>query len=164
MMEAEISLALPDNWITEVYETFPSVIKVLDSKLVEDSKVRDLVEIHVENEEDLPKVIETVKGNPKLSNVDVSQIEGGKVLAAFSTDECAACRMLAGTECFLSHSTTTKTGRLNWTLLVTEKKALQSLMTGLNSVGAEPKLVKLTDINDSDSLTARQEQIDPNGL
>ncbi len=158
MMEAIVSLDMPDNWITDIVEAYPSVIKIIDSKALQ-SEVRDLVQIEVENEEDLPKVIDQVRNNPNIFNVDISAIDKSKALAVFSTNQCMACRLLAGTECFLTRSTTTKDGRLSWTMLVTQKKALQDLIENLKRINASPKLVKLTQITDTDDLTLRQEQI-----
>jgi predicted DNA binding protein len=157
-MEAVVSLDLPDNWITDVVEQYPSVIKIIDSKAIKES-VRDLVQIEVENEEDLPKVIEQVRNNPNIFNVDISAIDKGKALAVFSTNQCMVCRLLAGTECFLTGSTTTKDGRVSWTMLVTQKKALAELIENLKKINAQPKLVRLTEIQDTDELTMRQEQI-----
>ncbi len=158
MMEAVVSLAMPDNWITDVVEMYPSVIRIIDTKDMKEG-VRDLVQIDVENEEDLPKVIEQVRKNPNIFNVDISTIDRGRALAAFSTNQCVACRLLAGTECFLTGSTTTKDGRLKWTMLVTQKRALQELIDNLAKIHAEPKLIKLTEISDTDELTKRQEQV-----
>ena len=158
MMEAVVSLTLPDNWITDVVEMYPSVIRIIDTKEMKEG-VRDLVQIDVENEEDLPKVIERVRSNPNLFNVDISAIDKGRALAAFSTNQCVACRLLAGADCFLTGSTTTRDSRLKWTMLVTQKKALQELIENLEKVNAQPKLVKLTEISDSDELTKRQEQV-----
>jgi predicted DNA binding protein len=158
MMEAVVSLAMPDNWITDVVEMYPSVIRIIDTKEMKEG-VRDLVQIDVENEEDLPKVIEQVRRNPNIFDVDISTIDKGRALAAFSTNQCVACRLLAGTECFLTGSTTTKEGRLKWTMLVTQKKALQELIDNLAKVNAEPKLIKLTELSDTDELTKRQEQV-----
>jgi len=101
MMEAIVSLDMPDNWITDIVEAYPSVIKIIDSKALQ-SEVRDLVQIEVENEEDLPKVIDQVRNNPNIFNVDISAIDKSKALAVFSTNQCMACRLLAGTECFLT--------------------------------------------------------------
>lgn len=158
MMEAVVSLAMPENWITDVVEMFPSVIRVIDTKEMKEG-VRDLVQIDVENEEDLPKVIERVRSNPNIFNVDISMIDKGRALAAFSTNQCVACRLLAGADCFLTGSTTTGEGRLKWTMLVTQKKALQELIDNLNKINAKPKLIKLTEISDTDELTKRQEQV-----
>jgi len=158
MMEAVVSLAMPDNWITDVVEMYPSVIRIIDTKEMKEG-VRDLVQIDVENEEDLPKVIEQVRKNPNIFNVDISTIDRGRALAAFSTNQCVACRLLAGSECFLTGSTTTKEGRLKWTMLVTQKKALQELIDNLAKINAGPKLVKLTELSDTDELTKRQEQV-----
>jgi predicted DNA binding protein len=158
MMEAIVSMELPDHWITDVVMQYPSVIKVIESKAMKE-EVRDLVQIEVENEEDLPKVIEQVRNNPNIFNVDISAIDKGKVLAVFSTNQCITCRLLAGTECFLTRSTTTSDGRLAWTMLVTQKKALAELIENLKKINAQPKLVRLTEIQDTDELTMRQEQI-----
>jgi predicted DNA binding protein len=158
MMEGIISLTLPDNWITEVVRQYPSVVKLIDSKALE-SEVRDLVQIEVENSEDLPKVIESIRNNPNIFNVDISAIDKGKALAMFSTNQCMVCRVLAGTECFLTRSTTTPDGRMQWTMLVTKNSAFKELIANLEKLNANPKLVKLTEIVDTDELTMRQEQI-----
>lgn len=158
MMEGIISLTLPDNWITEVVRQYPSVVKLIDSKALE-SEVRDLVQIEVENSEDLPKVIESIRNNPNIFNVDISAIDKGKALAMFSTNQCMVCRVLAGTECFLTRSTTTPDGRMQWTMLVTKNSAFKELIANLEKLNADPKLVKLTEIVDTDELTMRQEQI-----
>jgi predicted DNA binding protein len=158
MMEGIISLTLPDNWITEVVRQYPSVVKLIDSKALE-SEVRDLVQIEVENSEDLPKVIESIRNNPNIFDVDISAIDKGKALAMFSTNQCMVCRVLAGTECFLTRSTTTPDGRMQWTMLVTKNSAFKELIANLEKLNANPKLVKLTEIVDTDELTMRQEQI-----
>lgn len=158
-MEAVVNLALPDHWITDVVEMFPSVIKIIDTKATANGEVRDLVQIEVDNAEDLPPVLERIRNNPNIFNIDISTIDKGKALAVFSTNQCMVCRLLAGTECFLTRSTTTRDGRMNWTMLVTQKRALQELIDNLKKLNADPKLSKLTEIMDTDELTMRQEQI-----
>jgi predicted DNA binding protein len=44
-------------------------------------------------------------------------------------------------------------------MLVTQKSALQELIDNLGKIHAEPKLVKITEISDTDELTKRQEQV-----
>ena len=157
MMEAVVSLAMPDNWITDVVEMYPSVIRVIDSKDMKEG-VRDLVQIDVENEEDLPRSSSRCAAT-LTSSMWTSAPWTRPGAAAFSTNHCMACRLLAGTECFLTGSTTTKEGRLKWTMLVTQKKALQELIENLGKINAAPKLVKLTELSDTDELTKRQEQV-----
>jgi predicted DNA binding protein len=159
MMEAVVSLKMPDKWIKESLLEYPSIVKIISSKPVDKKSVRDLVEIEVEKEEDLNKVMESIKTSPNVFNVDITPIERGKALAVFTTTKCIVCRLLANTDCFLTSSTSTKDGRMQWTLLISEKVPLQQLMANLERHGAEPKLVSLTEIGDKDALTARQEQI-----
>jgi predicted DNA binding protein len=159
MMEAVVSLKMPDKWIKESLLEYPSIVKIISSKPVDKKSVRDLVEIEVEKEEDLNKVMESIKTSPNVFNVDITPIERGKALAVFTTTKCIVCRLLANTDCFLTASTSTKDGRMQWTLLISEKVPLQQLMANLERHGAEPKLVSLTEIGDKDALTARQEQI-----
>lgn len=158
-MEAVISLNMPDKWIKEAVTHYPSIIKIIGSKPAQGDTVRDLVEIEVEKEEDLPGIIESIKSNPNIFNVDITPIEKGKVLVIFSTTDCVVCRLLAYSDSFLISSTSTKDGRLRWTLLVTEKESLRKLMKNLEIAGAEPKLIKVTEVSDKSALTARQEQI-----
>jgi len=159
MMEAIVSLNMPDKWIKESLLEYPSIVRVISSKPVDKKSVRDLVEIEVEKEEDLSKVMDSIKTSPNIFNVDITPIERGRALAVFTTTKCIVCRLLANTDCFLTSSTSTKDGRMQWTLLLSEKGPLKELMANLERHGAEPKLVSLTEIGDKDALTARQEQI-----
>ena len=159
MMEAIVSLNMPDKWIKESLLEYPSIVRVISSKPVDKKSVRDLVEIEVEKEEDLSKVMDSIKTSPNVFNVDITPIERGRALAVFTTTKCIVCRLLANTDCFLTSSTSTKDGRMQWTLLLSEKGPLKELMANLERHGAEPKLVSLTEIGDKDALTARQEQI-----
>ena len=147
MMEAVVSIAMPENWITDVVEKYPSVIRVINSKAGSSEEVRDLVQIEVENESD------QIRNNPNIFNVDISALDKSKVLAAFSTCHCVVCRLLAGSNCFLTASTTTKEGRTRWTLLVTEREALQQLIAELTACNADPQLIKITEIKSEDELT-----------
>lgn len=158
-MEAVVSLSMPDKWIRESLLEYPSIVKIISSKPVDRKSVRDLVEIEVEKEEDLNKVMESIKTSPNVFNVDITPIGRGKALAVFTTTKCIVCRLLVDTDCFLTSSTSTKDGRMQWTLLMSEKAPLQQLVADLERHGAEPKLVSLTEIGDKDALTARQEQI-----
>jgi len=159
MMEAIVDLNLPSNWIEDVVDKYQIVIKVLNSKLVDQVEVRELVEIEVQREEEMEEVLNSIRSNPNVSDVDISQIERGKALAAFTVEECEVCRLLASTDCFLTSSNTTDDSRLRWSLLVTRRESLQLLIQNLGALDADPKLIKLTEISDKDALTARQEQI-----
>lgn len=159
MMEAVITFDPPEYWIRDVIESYDVTIKVIRSKVVKDDEVRDLVEIIIHNDEDPQKVIEGLEVNPYITKVDISSIERNRILAAFTTVDCTVCRTLAFTECFLTSSSTTDDGKMEWTLLVTERSSLQELMNDLDDDGVSPQLNKLTQISDKDALTARQEQI-----
>lgn len=159
MMEAIIDLNLPSNWIEDVVDKYQIVIKILNTKMVDQVEVRELVEIAVQREEEMAEVIESVLHNPNVKDVDISQIERGKALAAFTVEECEVCRLLAATDCFLTSSNTTEESRLRWSLLVTRRESLQTLIRNLESLDADPKLIKLSEISDKDALTVRQEQI-----
>lgn len=158
-MEAVISLNMPEKWIKEAIQEYPSIVKIISSKAINEDAVKDLVEIEVEREEDLAKVIDSVKASPHIFNVDITPITRGRALAVFTSTKCLVCKVLANTDCFLTSSTSTKDGMMQWSLLVTERPPLQKLMENLEKIGADPKLVSLTEIGDRDALTARQEQI-----
>ena len=159
MMEAIITFKPPDYWIRDIIDHFDVNIKVRKSKVVKDGNVRDLVEVVVHEGEDVEDIMERIRDNPNISKVDVTSLERGRFLAAFTTDNCTVCRTLAGADCFLSSSRTTDEGKMEWSLLVTERKSLQQLIKDLEEDGVEPRLQKLTELSSKEALTARQEEI-----
>lgn len=158
MMEAVISLKIPQNWMSEIPEKHPVTIKVLDRIPFAERGVKDLVEI-AGPQEIMDEVLIDIKKNPLVSKVDTTMTERGKIVGAVTTARCDICRILTDADCFLISAETKSAGKVEWTLVLSDKDVLKGIFDHLKSKSVQAELVKLTKIDDKESLTERQDKI-----
>jgi len=66
---------------------------------------------------------------------------------------------LTDSDCFLISAETKSAGKVEWTLVVSDKDVLKGIFDRLKTKSVLAELVKLTKIDDKESLTERQDKI-----
>jgi predicted DNA binding protein len=158
MMEAVISLKIPKNWMSEIPEKHPVSIKVIERVPYSDRGVKDLVEISGP-QDIMEEVLKDIRKNPLVSHLDTTVTEKGKVIGAVTTSRCDICRILTDSDVFLISAESKSGGKVEWTLVLSEKEVLKGILDHLKSKSVEAELIKLTKIDDKESLTERQDKI-----
>ncbi len=158
MMEAVLALSIPQNWMSEIPQKHPVTIRVIDRVPYSDKGVKDLVEI-AGPEDVMAEVLADIKKNPLVAKVETTITERGKVIGAVTTARCEICRILTDSDVFLISAESKGSGKMEWTLVVSDKSVLKGIFDHLKSKGVEADLVKLTKIDDKESLTERQDKI-----
>ncbi len=159
MIEASLQLRIPHNWMTEVPQRYPEArIKVVERKPYGKDGVHDLVEITAP-EELLGMVIEDIKANPFVSSASISLTERSKAIGTVTTLKCVACRILVASDCFLIAAEPRKNESVEWTIVASEMEQLRNLINKLKEKRFEVKLLRVSKVEEKDSLTQRQEEI-----
>jgi predicted DNA binding protein len=158
MMEAIVSLREPENWISDISARFPATIRVIDRMPYEQKGVKDLVEISAPDDA-MEEILEAILKNPLVIEVDTTVTERGKVISAVTTTRCEICRILTDSGVFLISAQSKDGGKVEWTLIISEKEVLKDIFDHLKGKSVEAELVKLTKIDDRESLTERQDKI-----
>lgn len=158
MMEAVLSLKIPDHWMSDVSAKYPASIKVIDRMPYSDKGVKDLVEIQAPADQ-MEEILETIRKNPLVAKVDTTVTEKGKVLSAITTARCDICRILTDSDVFLISAQSKSDGKVEWTIILSEKKILKDIFDHLKDKSVDAQLVKLTKIDDKETLTERQDKI-----
>jgi predicted DNA binding protein len=158
MMEAVLSLRIPQNWMSEIPQKHPVTIRVIDRVPYSEKGVKDLVEI-AGPEDVMDEVLEDIRKNPLVTSVDTTVTERGRVIGAITTARCEICRILTDSDVFLISAESKGDGKVEWTLVLSDKSVLKNIFDHLKSKGVEADLVKLTKIDDKESLTERQDKI-----
>ncbi|MBU0624163.1 MAG: helix-turn-helix domain-containing protein [Candidatus Thermoplasmatota archaeon] len=158
MMEAVISLKIPKNWMSEIPEKHPVSIKVIERVPYSDRGVKDLVEISGP-QDIMDEVLADIRKNPLVSKLDTTVTEKGKVIGAVTTSRCDICRILTDSDVFLISAESKSGGKVEWTLVLSEKDVLKGIFEHLKSKSVVAELIKLTKIDDKESLTERQDKI-----
>jgi len=158
MMEAVVSLKIPQNWMSEIPEKHPVTIKVINRMPYSEKGVRDLVEI-AGPEDVMEDVLRDIKKNPLVSKVDTTMTDRGKIVGAVTTSRCDICRILTDADVFLVSAESRGGGKVDWTIILSDKDVLKTIFDHLKNKNVEAELVKLTKIDDKETLTDRQDKI-----
>lgn len=158
MMEAVVSVRIPQHWMSEISLKYPVVIKVIDRVPYSDKGVKDLVEISAPADM-IDDVLSDIRANPLVAKVDTTVTDKGKVFGAITTARCEICRILTDADVFLISAQSRGAGKVDWTLILSDKKVLKDIFDHLKSKNVDAELVKLTKIDDKETLTDRQDKI-----
>ncbi len=157
MLDAELLVRVPRNWMSEVTERFGVRMKVVDRKAFGRHGVQDLVELEL-GEQDPVEIERLIRKNPFVAKASLQPTETGRALANVST-RCLACRALTASKCFLVKANTRPDGLLEWALVAEDRPTLQDLVARLGEVGCYVTLGRLREAEDDETLTRRQEEI-----
>ncbi len=157
MLDAELLVRIPKNWMSELTERFGVRARVLDRKPYGPHGVQDLVELQL-GPEDPVQVLAAIRHNGFVARASLEATEHGRALASVST-RCMACRALAASKCFLVRSTSRPDGQLDWELVAEDRAQVSALVGRLEKVGCGVTLGHLKEVEDDEALTRRQEEI-----
>ena len=113
MMEAVISLKIPQNWMSEIPEKHPVTIKVIERVPYSEKGVKDLVEI-AGPQEIMEEVLRDIRKNPLVAKVDSTMTDKGKVIGAVTTSRCDICRILTDADAFLISAESKGEGKVEY--------------------------------------------------
>lgn len=157
MLDAELLVRIPKNWMSEVTEQFGVRMRIIDRKAYGSHGVQDLVELEL-GEEDPKPILQAIRGNAFVAHASLNPQERGRALATVST-RCMACHALATSACFLVRANTRPDGLLDWELIAEDRAAVSALVERLGKARCDVVLGHLKEVQDDEALTRRQEEI-----
>ncbi|MGQ9588058.1 MAG: helix-turn-helix domain-containing protein [Thermoplasmata archaeon] len=158
MMEATISLKIPQHWMSEIPQKHPVTIKVIDRVPYAEKGVKDLVEI-AGPQDVIEEALLDIRKNPLVAKVETTVTDKGRVIGAITTARCEICRILTDADVFLISAESRGGGMVEWTIVLSEKAVLKEIFDHLKTKGVEAELLKLAKIDDKETLTERQDKI-----
>jgi predicted DNA binding protein len=160
MIEATLAVNMGDSWIRDILLKHKVTIKFLgwlpDSS---DGKAgKSLIEIRG-NEKEIKSIPDALKDNPFICKLQISKVGKASILGAIEVNDCAICKAVQGTDCFLTHGVTTEDGALLLKIVAGERKSVRDFIFRLEEDGCKVKIVSLRDPEKEEILTERQEEI-----
>lgn len=158
MIEAEMSVRIPEVWITELPKRHAVSVRVVNRRSSGKLGVRDLVEIAGIPEE-LEQVLSTLKAEPWVESFDLDYVGPEKLVGEVVTHKCLACAMLAGSDSHLVSAQANKDGTVLWRVITSDRNDVKRLISRLKKAKFEVDLLRLAPIDERMPLTKRQEEI-----
>lgn len=158
MLEAVVSITPPHSWIKRVATNFPVVVRVMDCRSIPEKEgVQELFEITCAA--DLSeKVVDFLRHDDYVYDVDIVKGKPGRIIGSLKTKKCTACRTFAGASCYLVSASSKPDGKLEWILLGSDTM-VKTLLKDLEDAKVVAEVLKVSQLQDEEELTARQEHI-----
>ena len=158
MLEAVVSITPPHSWIKRVASNFPVVVRVMDCRsIAEKEGVQELFEITCAANLS-EKVVDFLRHDDYVYDVDIVRGKSGRIIGSLKTKKCTACRTFAGASCYLVSASSKPDGKLEWTLLGSDTM-VKTLLKELEDAKVVAEVLKVSQLQDEEELTARQEHI-----
>jgi len=158
VLEAVLSVSLPNCWITNLAPRHGIEIRVIDRKVIGGDRMKELFEAQVPPET-IPQLIEDIRKAEGVRNVEVVSTESGRLVGITYASNCGGCALLARSDCFIAGAVARKEPAIEWNLVFRDRESLRRLVSRLERNGYAVKLLRLASVRESVPLTRRQEEI-----
>ena len=158
VLEAVLSVSLPDCWVTNLAPRHGIEIRVIDRKVISGNRMKDLFEAQVPPET-IPRLVEEIRSSAGVRNVEVVSSERGRLIGITYATNCGGCALLAKSDCFIAGAVARRTATFEWNLVFRNRESLRRLVSRLEKNGYEVKLLRLSSVREAVPLTRRQEEI-----
>ena len=157
MIEAVLECPQPHRWIRQAAADYAAVIEILDSKILPGSVVEHLFELQVDPGK-VGALLTAIHRDRDVIDVDIMKSNGGRVYGSVSSKRCTVCKQVAKSRCFLNSLVIGTSGKPQWTVFG-GNESFRELVTGLEEHGIPYELRLLKELQDSELLTSRQEEV-----
>lgn len=154
MLELVLRIKCPDNWVTDISKKHDVPIRFLGCKPFGENGGRSLIEI--EDSDDTRALLKDMANHPEICNLDVFPSKDGRILGRVSTERCHACKLLTGSDCFLTSAVTIPGGWAEWTLVSPAEGAVSQLIHNMKTAGFDVDILSKTILEKDSVLTGRQ--------
>src|SRR3990170_3590706 len=158
VLEAVLSVSLPNCWITNLAPRHGIEIRVIDRKVIGGDRMKELFEAQVPPET-IPQLIEDIRKAEGVRNVEVVSTESGRRVGITYASNCGGCALLARSDCFIAGAVARKEPAIEWNLVFRDRESLRRLVSRLERNGYAVKLLRPASVRESVPLTRRQEEI-----
>jgi len=157
VIEAVLECPQPHGWIRLAAERYSAKIEILDSKILPGGIVEHLFELQVDPGM-VNELMTVIEQDRDVIGVDFMKSKGGHVYGSVSSKRCTVCKQVAKSRCFLASLVIGTTGRPQWTVLG-GNDSYRDLVAGIEKQGIPYELRLLKELQDSELLTSRQEEV-----
>lgn len=156
VQEIVLNSKQPHKWLRTASDGYSATVKILDSKILGEGVVEHLFSMNVDPAI-ADEMLAEIGKDTDVIEMETLKSKGGRVHGSISTNHCTICKEVAKSKCFLA-SVAIHKGAAEWTILGNHE-SFRELLASLEKHGIQFNLRLKKDLNQTELLTARQEQI-----
>lgn len=159
MRSASLLVKIPGNWIGCLSSSCDLSVKIL--KCVPKNGVggQSLLQIDTDpsiSQDELAKRIREVEPN---CTVQLTAAGPGRHIGTVELQQCAACRLMADSGCFMDSASNRDNGMMQWNVIAPNSRALMNLVEKVRELGCTVEVEKISVLRTASELTVAQEKV-----
>jgi predicted DNA binding protein len=157
MIEAVLSIRIPELWVTEISEKYS--IDISCEVGGTSGKTGWGLATIKGDDKILDSIIKEIKLHPSVGSVKIKTRSEG--VASFLVDvvKCKACEILLRSKSFLVFPVEIHKGRMKWIIITDNNPTIGKISRKLEEMNCEIMIERITPLKKQDLLTERQSQI-----
>ncbi len=157
MIEASLSIRIPDLWVTPVSEKYDAELSC-EVGGPSGTGGWGLVTIRGDDEI-LEEIVEEIGLHPSVGNVTVRNREGGSISVVVDVVQCKACEVLTRSKSFMVFPVDIRDGRMTWVIITDTNETLRRIRYDLEELECDVELERVVSLRGSEVMTGRQEEV-----
>lgn len=157
MLEAVLQGPQPHKWMEIAVGGYSASVEILDSKMPSADTVQHLFDIQVKPAL-MDELVNAMRDDEDLTGLEVIKSKNGHVYGSAASARCTVCKEVARSRCFLSSVSVSSRERAQWTVLGNDE-SFRGLVRALEKKEIPFEVKRMKELEDTDLLTTRQEQI-----
>jgi predicted DNA binding protein len=156
VFELVISTDKDSHWIGRMSLEFPHSVSLIDMSNDDKGKVVNLVELK-SGSVDTDRIKDMISGFKGFDSIRMSEKIEGKIIIVAGFEHCDICSAIMDSGCFLKYASVDG-NRIKWKFLSPSKENARNLTSILEEKSISFVLNRLVPVEDSESLSSRQEE------
>jgi len=159
MRFASLLVRIPGNWIGCLTSSCDLSIKILKCVPKNGNGGQSLLQIDTDpglSQEELVGRIREVEPN---CTVQLTSAGPGRHVGTVELQQCAACRLMADSGCFMDSASNRDGGMMQWNVIAPNAAALRNLVEKVKELGCTVEVEKISVLRTASELTLAQEKV-----
>jgi predicted DNA binding protein len=157
LIEALLSVRIPELWVTPITENFDVE---LTCQVGGSSGRAGWGFATLRGDESLlDDVVERIRNHPSVGDVKVQAREDGYRSLIVDVVKCRACEVLMKSRAFMVFPVHVEKGRMRWLIVTDNNKTIGAISDGLQEHDCDVKIERAISLTDKGILTARQQEV-----
>ena len=159
MRFASLLVKIPGNWIGCLSSSCDLSVKILKCVPKNGTGGQSFLQIDTDPGMSQEELVDRIREVEPSCTVQLTAAGPGRHIGTVELQQCAACRLMADSGCFMDSASNRDDGMMQWNVIAPNSAALRDLVSKVEGLGCLVKVEKISVLRTASELTVAQERV-----
>jgi len=156
---ASLLVKIPGNWIGCLSSSCDLSVKILKCVPKNGTGGQSFLQIDTDPGMSQEELVDRIREVEPSCTVQLTAAGPGRHIGTVELQQCAACRLMADSGCFMDSASNRDDGMMQWNVIAPNSAALRDLVSKVEGLGCLVKVEKISVLRTASELTVAQERV-----